>query len=60
MTGVQTCALPIYCAEVEALFGFSEKVMADKAYEVDANMVESDVVAEEDELSRTLKSQWCL
>ena len=34
--------------------------MADKAYEVDANMVESNVVAEEDELSGTLKSQWCL
>ena len=29
---------------------------ADKAYEVDADMVESGVVAEEDELSAILKS----
>ena len=30
--------------------------MADKAYEVDADMVESDVVVEEDELLAILKS----
>ncbi|KAK9997102.1 hypothetical protein SO802_021788 [Lithocarpus litseifolius] len=32
--------------------------MADKAYEVDADMVESGVVAEEDELSAILKSSY--
>ncbi|KAF3958447.1 hypothetical protein CMV_016653 [Castanea mollissima] len=44
------------CAEVEALFGFCEKVMADKAYEVDADMVEFGVVAAEAELSAIFKS----
>lgn len=43
-------------AEVEALFGFCEKVMAEKAYEVDADMVEFGVVAVEAELSAIFKS----
>lgn len=38
-----------------ALFGFCEKGMADKAYEVDVHMRESGVVAEEAELSALLK-----
>ncbi|KAA8545566.1 hypothetical protein F0562_020350 [Nyssa sinensis] len=38
-----------------ALFGFCKKGMADKAYEVDAHMVESGVLAEEPELSALLK-----
>nr|GMD04820.1 proteinaceous RNase P 1, chloroplastic/mitochondrial [Ipomoea batatas] len=38
-----------------ALFGFCKKGMADKAYEVDAHMVESGVVAEEEELSALLR-----
>ncbi|XP_030926228.1 proteinaceous RNase P 1, chloroplastic/mitochondrial-like isoform X3 [Quercus lobata] len=38
-----------------ALFGFCEKGMAGKAYEVDADMVEAGVVAEEAELSAILK-----
>lgn len=38
-----------------ALFGFCEKGMADKAYEVDVHMGESGVVAEEAELSALLK-----
>ncbi|XP_047321307.1 proteinaceous RNase P 1, chloroplastic/mitochondrial-like [Impatiens glandulifera] len=38
-----------------ALFGFCGKGMADKAYEVDADMVESGVLAEESELSALLK-----
>ncbi|XP_057495343.1 proteinaceous RNase P 1, chloroplastic/mitochondrial-like isoform X1 [Actinidia eriantha] len=38
-----------------ALFGFCRKGMADKAYEVDAHMVESGVLPEEHELSALLK-----
>ncbi|XP_047310582.1 proteinaceous RNase P 1, chloroplastic/mitochondrial-like [Impatiens glandulifera] len=38
-----------------ALFGFCRKGMADKAYEVDTDMVESGVLAEESELSALLK-----
>ncbi|GAB4833636.1 Proteinaceous RNase P 1, chloroplastic/mitochondrial, variant 3 [Ancistrocladus abbreviatus] len=38
-----------------ALFGFCKKGDADKAYEVDAHMIESGVVAEEPELSALLK-----
>uniref|UniRef100_A0A5B7BWT7 ribonuclease P n=1 Tax=Davidia involucrata TaxID=16924 RepID=A0A5B7BWT7_DAVIN len=38
-----------------ALFGFCKNGMADKAYEVDAYMVESGVLAEEPELSALLK-----
>lgn len=38
-----------------ALFGFCDKGMADKAYEVDVHMGESGVVAEEAELSALLK-----
>ncbi|CAI9103964.1 OLC1v1002563C1 [Oldenlandia corymbosa var. corymbosa] len=38
-----------------ALLGFCEKLMADKAYEVDAHMVENGVFAEEPELSALLK-----
>ena len=38
-----------------ALFGFCQKLEADRAYEVDAHMVESGVVAEETELSALLK-----
>ncbi|XP_075637225.1 proteinaceous RNase P 1, chloroplastic/mitochondrial [Castanea sativa] len=38
-----------------ALFGFCEKGMAGKAYEVDSDMVEAGVVAEEAELSAILK-----
>lgn len=38
-----------------ALFGFCNKGMADRAYEVDAHMIESGVVAEEPELSALLK-----
>ncbi|VFQ63627.1 unnamed protein product [Cuscuta campestris] len=45
-----------------ALFGFCKKGMADEAYEVDAHMVESGVIAEEDELSALLRvscgTQW--
>ncbi|KAL9392216.1 hypothetical protein Peur_016136 [Populus x canadensis] len=37
------------------LFGFCKKGMVDKAYEVDAHMIESGVVAEEPELSSLLK-----
>ncbi|KAJ6752656.1 hypothetical protein OIU74_027470 [Salix koriyanagi] len=37
------------------LFGFCKKGMADKAYEVDAHMIEYGVVAEEPELSALLK-----
>ncbi|XP_011035340.1 PREDICTED: proteinaceous RNase P 1, chloroplastic/mitochondrial-like [Populus euphratica] len=37
------------------LFGFCKKGMVDKAYEVDAHMIESGVVAEETELSSLLK-----
>ncbi|KAB1226631.1 Proteinaceous RNase P 1, chloroplastic/mitochondrial [Morella rubra] len=38
-----------------ALFGFCKKGMADRAYEVDADMVASGIVAEEAELSAILK-----
>nr|6LVR_A Chain A, Proteinaceous RNase P 1, chloroplastic/mitochondrial [Arabidopsis thaliana]6LVR_C Chain C, Proteinaceous RNase P 1, chloroplastic/mitochondrial [Arabidopsis thaliana] len=38
-----------------ALFGFCRKGDADKAYEVDAHMVESEVVPEEPELAALLK-----
>ncbi|KAF2291827.1 hypothetical protein GH714_035756 [Hevea brasiliensis] len=38
-----------------ALFGFCKKGMADRAYEVDAHMVESRVMPEEPELSALLK-----
>lgn len=38
-----------------ALFGFCSRKMADKAYEVDAHMVESGVLAEEDEIRALLK-----
>lgn len=38
-----------------ALFGFCAKMMAEKAYEVDAHMVENGVLAEEPELSALLK-----
>ncbi|XP_010522307.1 PREDICTED: proteinaceous RNase P 1, chloroplastic/mitochondrial [Tarenaya hassleriana] len=38
-----------------ALFGFCNRGLADKAYEVDAHMVESEVIAEEPELSALLK-----
>ncbi|KDP42693.1 hypothetical protein JCGZ_23633 [Jatropha curcas] len=38
-----------------ALFGFCKKGMVDKAYEVDAHMAESGVIAEEPELSALLK-----
>ncbi|XP_050237204.1 proteinaceous RNase P 1, chloroplastic/mitochondrial [Mercurialis annua] len=38
-----------------ALFGFCEKGMADRAYEVDADMAENGVIPEEPELSALLK-----
>ncbi|ONI31014.1 hypothetical protein PRUPE_1G287700 [Prunus persica] len=38
-----------------ALFGFCKKGEADRAYEVDAHMVESKVIAEEPEISALLK-----
>ncbi|KAK6137819.1 hypothetical protein DH2020_028444 [Rehmannia glutinosa] len=38
-----------------ALFGFCEKGMADKAYEVDSHMADNEVLAEELELSALLK-----
>ncbi|KAK2371381.1 proteinaceous RNase P [Trifolium repens] len=38
-----------------ALFGFCKRGDADKAYEVDADMIESGVMAEEDELSALLE-----
>ncbi|XP_037497733.1 proteinaceous RNase P 1, chloroplastic/mitochondrial isoform X2 [Jatropha curcas] len=38
-----------------ALFGFCKKGMADRAYEVDTHMAESEVIAEEPELSALLK-----
>ncbi|KAJ4831635.1 Proteinaceous RNase P 1, chloroplastic/mitochondrial [Turnera subulata] len=38
-----------------ALFGFCKKGMVDKAYEVDAHMIESGVAAEEPEISSLLK-----
>lgn len=38
-----------------ALFGFCKKQNADRAYEVDAHMIESGVVAEESELSALLR-----
>lgn len=42
-----------------ALFGFCNKGYSDKAYEVDAHMVESEVIAEEPELSALLKVSAC-